>query len=962
MTGKTISHYKILAKVGEGGMGVVYKAEDTKLKRPVALKFLAPHLLEDEEARKRFHREAQAAAALHHPNVCTIHEIGEADGQTFLAMAFLEGESLDNKIEQAPLTLKVALEIARQIALGLEAAHEKGVVHRDIKPGNVMIDAKGQVTVMDFGLALLTEGSKLTKFDTTVGTVAYMSPEQARGVEVDHRTDIWALGCVLYEMTCGQRPFRGVYDQALLYEIAHEQPEPLTGVRSGVPMELEWMVDKCLAKDREERYHDAKDLILDLTNLSKKLASGRSTILKGRAGLSGGGPVASSLQSAADAERPPAASAPAAADQASGHPLVKYHVVEQLSGAGDSVVYDAEDTERKRSVSIRILPREAARKSESLERRYPLLRTSLLAACCLLIISAGVNLSSWLGSPPEVPETPLRRFALPVEGPQVRDVAISPDGRHIAYTRGAGAAARELWIWDLDRLTPRKIETASAAVRPFWSPNSDFVAFGAVQQQELKKVSVHGGPASTICSTLAGFIGGTWSQDGSSVVFSSRSEVGLRLYEVPAQGGTAKPLFEPQESEQQLDHVAPHFLPNQGGSRVLLFAKGPRSANHEIVVLDLESGRQDALTPGSRPVYSPTGHIVYESENALWALPFSAETLRATGEPFPVSGSGSVASVAHDGTLVYLHGDETGLQQLIWRDRKGQKLGTIGAPQPQINVPVLSPDGNQVVVQARENENTDVWVHEVARGLKRRLTFDPENENRPTWTPQGDKISFSSVRNGNLDVFIKPADGSGEAEPLLATPVNEWGYEWSADGKYLVGSGEGKLWYLRAEEGGNGYEKVMFLDTSFDAVGPDLSPDAKFLAYESNESGRYEVYVQPFPQGGAKWQVSTNGGTGPRWHGDGKEIFYVEGDTVMAVSVTTSPTFSPGAAQPLFQDQTALEDRGQRYDVTPEGQRFVVVETLGADDASQAIHVVQNWYEEFRDREQDYGMRYAPLG
>ena len=508
MIGQTISHYKITQKLGEGGMGVVYKAEDTKLKRSVALKFLAPHLLQDEEARKRFHREAQAAAALNHPNVCTIHEIGEADGKTFLAMAFIEGESLDKRIEQSPLPLKDALEIARQTASGLEAAHEKGVVHRDIKPGNVMIGAKGQVTVMDFGLALLTEGSKLTQLDATVGTVAYMSPEQAVGAEVDHRTDIWALGCVLYEMACGQRPFRGVYDQALLYEIAHEQPEPLTGVRTGVPMELEWIVDKCLAKDRDERYHDAKNLILDLTTLSKKLASGRSAIAKTRAGL--GKPGGSALQSAAEAGRPPAAPAAAAAGQeASGHPLIKYHVIEEVARQDDSVVYEAEDTDRKRSVSIRILPREAARKIEGLERRYPLLRTSLLIACCLLIVAGAVNLSSWLGSPPEGPETPVRRFALPVEGAQIQEVAISPDGRHIAYTTGA-VPSKELWIWDLDRLTPRKIETARAAAFPFWSPNSDFVAFRSVGvgQRELKKVSVHGGPASIICSTNAGFLGG----------------------------------------------------------------------------------------------------------------------------------------------------------------------------------------------------------------------------------------------------------------------------------------------------------------------------------------------------------------------------------------------------------------------------------------------------------------------
>ncbi len=280
MVGQTISHYRITAKLGEGGMGVVYKAEDMKLGRPVALKFLAAHLLKDEEANKRFHREAKAAASVHHPNVCPVYEIGEEEGQTFLAMAFIEGDSLDKKIEQGPLKILEALDIAQQIANGLEAAHEKGVVHRDIKPGNVMVDEKGHVTVMDFGLALLTEGSKLTKFDTTLGTFAYMSPEQAEGAEVDHRTDIWALGCVLYEMVCGQRPFKGLYDQALVYEILNEEHEPITGVRAGVPMELEVYVAKCLSKDREERYKDAGDLVVDLKSLHKKMESGRSAIVR----------------------------------------------------------------------------------------------------------------------------------------------------------------------------------------------------------------------------------------------------------------------------------------------------------------------------------------------------------------------------------------------------------------------------------------------------------------------------------------------------------------------------------------------------------------------------------------------------------------------------------------------------------------------------------------------------------
>ena len=296
-----ISHYKVTAKIGGGGMGVVYKAEDTKLERTVALKFLAPHLLEDEEAHKRFHREAKAAAGLSHPNICTIHEISEEGGQTFLVMELIEGESLDKKIERGPLSLKEALGFARQVADGLAAGHAKGVVHRDIKPRNLIVTPEGRVKILDFGLALLTEGSKLTKFDTMVGTVAYMSPEQAQGMEVDSRTDLWALGCVLYEMVRGQRPFQGVYHQALVYEIVNQEPEPLTGVRTGVPMELEWIVGKCLAKDREDRYNHAEDMMLDLRTLAEKLKLGGSTILRtgvavGDAGTRQAAPVQGSAE------------------------------------------------------------------------------------------------------------------------------------------------------------------------------------------------------------------------------------------------------------------------------------------------------------------------------------------------------------------------------------------------------------------------------------------------------------------------------------------------------------------------------------------------------------------------------------------------------------------------------------------------------------------------------------------
>ena len=334
MIGSTISHYKITEKLGEGGMGVVYKAEDTNLKRPVALKFLAAHLLGDEEIKARFRREAEAAASLNHPNICTVHEIAEANGRTFIAMAFLEGEGLDKKIEAGPLKLKDALDIAIQAAKGLQAAHEKGIVHRDVKPANLMLTGSGSkllVTIMDFGLALLADRSKLTRLDETMGTVTYMSPEQTYGMDLDHRTDIWSLGVVIYEMVTGQQPFKGHYDKAVMYSITNEEPEPMTALRTGIPMELEILVNKCLAKETEERYQHTDELLLDLQGLRKKIESGSSTIFKAQV----------PSQTAATQSTSPA--------QLADHPLIKYRVIEDLGLRGYSSAYRAEDTELHRS-------------------------------------------------------------------------------------------------------------------------------------------------------------------------------------------------------------------------------------------------------------------------------------------------------------------------------------------------------------------------------------------------------------------------------------------------------------------------------------------------------------------------------------------------------------------------------------------------------------------------------------
>ena len=456
MIGRTISHYEITEKLGEGGMGVVYKAEDTKLKRAVALKFLSAHLLSNEEAKTRFFREAQAAAALDHPNICTVYEIDEVEGHTFIAMAHLDGETLDHKITAGPLPFDDVFDIAIQIARGLEAAHRKSIFHRDIKPANIMLVDQGSgrlIKIMDFGLAQLSERSKLTELETALGTMAYMSPEQTEAAGTDQRTDLWALGCVTYEMISARLPFRGDYSQAVQYSILHEAPEPLTGLRTGVPMELEWIVDKCLAKRREDRYPEASALILDLSTLRKKLEAGRSTVPRtGRPHpLSDVG-----TRAAAPAPTPASVQTPAQGTQAEttadpGHPLVRYHVIEDLVTQGDSVAYRAEDTQLKRSVTINVVPESAARSAQKRRR----LKDRILYATVFVLLAAVAVM--WLGGPAFRGPKPLRRFALtPSVGVNTgvfeRNVAISPNGRHVAFV--APGADGRLWVQEAVKKFP----------------------------------------------------------------------------------------------------------------------------------------------------------------------------------------------------------------------------------------------------------------------------------------------------------------------------------------------------------------------------------------------------------------------------------------------------------------------------------------------------------------------------
>jgi serine/threonine protein kinase len=883
LIGRTIGHYKVLSKLGEGGMGVVYRAEDTKLKRPVALKFLAAHLLGNNEIKERFRREAEAAAALSHSNIAVIYEIDESDDRSFIAMEFIEGPTVGERVTEGPLKLEEVLDVSIQSAQGLQAAHERGVVHRDIKSANLMVTPEGQVKIMDFGLAQLAERSRLTETTTVLGTPSYMSPEQAMGKKTDRRTDIWSLGVVLYEMVAGKLPFRGERQEAIVYGITNEDPEPVTALRAGLPMELEWIIGKALAKEPDERYQRADELLVDLRGLKKKLESGKSTIRRSKTTSQ----IGVALPSAGQVQR--------------------------------------------------------------WERRKQTMLLGIASLAVLLALAFAFTRSP-------IAEAPLRRFILPANGVPTLP-SISPNGQHVAYLTAPMTNDGVLWVQDLDQGQPRAV-FGPAFFRsgpPAWSPDSKLIAFRS--RAEIKKISVGGGPAVTVCEAPG--LAFTWMPDGQSIGLSVEGQ----LHQVPSRGGSPEPWLEPQMEGRRVMQFA--FFGLEEGIDKLLYVEGRQPRDAEIFAFDRASGRHEKLAAGRDPTYALSGHVVYENIDppGIWAVPFSVKTMKASGDPFQVAKNGERPSVALDGTLAYLEvPPSSGLAQLVWRDRKGNKLGTIGQPQDKrILNATLSPDGRRVAVAGEEDGNQDVWIHEVGRPVKTKVTTHEAPDMWPVWSPTGETIAFVSGRSGGRDLYLKNADGTGEATVLLSTPeAAEYLCGWSRDGKILLGyrmrrpgAGlqTGDIFYLKQKEDGSGYDEVPFSQTSAVELVPQLSPNGRFLAYISNESVRNEVYVQSFPQGGGRRRVSVNGGLAPRWRADGKELFYVENaDTLMAVRVSVSPALTLSAPESLFSSRGLFGLL--HYDVTPDGEKFVLSEKLNAEEEAPAtVRVVQNWFAEFKGRQ-----------
>lgn len=909
MTGTTIAQYEVLEKLGEGGMGVVYKARDTKLDRFVALKFLPPQspILPPDSA--RFLQEARAAASLNHPNVCSVLDIQEQDGRTFIVMEFVNGQTLRELTggrsagttgsfqaggatlpHNAPIQAKRAIDIGIQVADGLAAAHEKGIVHRDIKPENIMVRKDGIVQVMDFGLAKLRGTSRLTREGSTVGTAGYMSPEQIQGQEADHRSDIFSLGVVLYELFTGELPFKGVHETAVSYEIVNVDPPPMSEVNPDVDPALDAIVLECLAKEPSDRYQSVAELAKDLRRTKRE--SSRQRV---------------SRVSAVRAVAPPGSAIRPAPIQEPAAPAVE--------------------------------PDERARRARFF---WPSLAT-------LFLITAGV-LGYLYGTAASQVEPPVEFvIPLPTKGSfEPSPPAISPDGRTIAYTFRDSTGRTLLWVRSLSSATPRALEGTEEASFPFWSPDNKSIGFFSVGK--LKKVEMGGGSPQTVCDAADGR-GGSWGSTG-VIVFAPGYNTGLS--QVSASGGSAPtPATQLDTANQAATHRFPWFLPD--GRRFIYYSRSATGEQSGLYLASLEDTRGKFLCDSrTNAQYAPPGYLLYIREKSLVAHRFDPDRGECSGDPVSVSEDvgyrqnwGAAAfAVSQNGVLVIASGG-SGERELIWVERTGKLLSQTGVSGMVFDL-ALSPDEKRVVFRKLDasTRNQDLWLLDLARSTQSRFTFDPAIDDDPVWSPDGTTIAFDTQPNGLSNLQTKAATGAGRQELLLRSPVSNYTLDWSRDGRYIVYQQDdprtkGDLWLLPM----TGEKKpVAYLQTEFDETDARFSPDGQWLAYASDENGKYEVFIQHVPRTGGKWQVSVSGGAGPSWRRDGKELYYLAPDKkLMAVDIRINgSSIEAGIPIPLFETTVDTYAAPNRYASSIDGRRFLVNNSGDAAN-TRPITVVLHW-------------------
>ena len=897
MIGTSVSHYRILEKLGEGGMGIVYKAQDIKLDRFVALKFLPPHVAASSDDKARFLQEARVVASLAHPNICTIHSIEEENGKAFIVMEYVEGKTLKDLDQNVPL--RQAIEIGTQVADGLAAAHEKGIVHRDIKPDNIMIHKDGRVQIMDFGLAKLRGVSRLTKEGTTVGTAGYMSPEQVQGHETDHRTDIFSLGVVLYELFTGESPFKGVHETAITYEIVNVDPVPLSTVKPDIDARLDAIVLECLEKEPSERYQSVAEVGKELRRFKRESSRQRVSRMTTTRGVS-----------------------PALPKQSLGHTanqigLLKF--VDRVRGASGFWI----------GISI------------------------------MFLVAAIVSIIVYNSRTPSVSSEVIRAFIPPPDKFVFSDalggghLAISPDGRTLAFVALDSSCGATLWVRPLNAIAASKLTGTEGAAFPFWSPDNRYIGFFA--HGKLKKIEATGGPATTLCDVVTPR-GGSWNQEG-TIILPLDQATGISL--VSDAGGMPRQITILDSARGEQTHRWPMFLPD--GKHFLYLARttaaGSGGELDALCVASLDGKVHKRLLTGISNVAYAAGHLLYMRENSLMAHPFDPDALELKGDPFPISESVqfnarfSVAtfSVSHTGILVYEGSSGASTPELLLVDTKGRTIVSLGQPEVFVSAR-LSNDSRKIAMDLYDVgvRNSDIWLYEISRGVNTRFTFDSAVEWYPIWSPDGSHVVFSSNRKGHQDMYEKIATGAVNEQPIFESGYDKIPTDWSPDGRFILFQCPGlttklDIWLLPVT---GDRKPTVFLQTEYSESNARFSPDMKWIAYQSDESGTNQIYVRPFPGPGAKWQVSTNGGTIPRWNRNGKELFFLTDGKIMSADVNGSnSTFETGKVK-LFFDPSSMGGTNVR-DMSGDGQT-ILLERPRSRQTSTPLILVVNWDTELK--------------
>ena len=901
LTGKRLGPYEILSAIGAGGMGEVYQAHDTKLGRDVAIKVLPEAFAHDPERLSRFQREAKMLAALNHSNIATIFGLEQFNSTSYLVMELVPGETLQQRIKrEGAIPIDEALAIAKQISEALEAAHEKGIIHRDLKPANVKVTPEGKVKVLDFGLAKAFEGDKsgsdpsnsptlsqaATLQGVILGTAAYMSPEQARGKSVDKRTDIWAFGCVLYELLTGKQAFHGEDITEILAAVVKSEPD-WAALPAAMPGKGRDLLRHCLQKDNRLRLRDAGDAQIEIQD---------------------------------------ALTAPAVTVAATAAPTTR--------GWRGRVAWAAAGVFVLTAIAFAI---------------GFVLRTPNPPQQMRLIAEIGADASLYTAFGPSA--------------------ILSPDGTRLAFLASGADQKRRIYVRSLDQLQATALSGTENATDPFFSPDGQWIGFFA--DGKLKKISVQGGAAVTLCD-VANERGGSWGADG-TIVFTPDLQVPLS--KVSSAGGTPRPLTTLDKQTGEITQRWPQVLP---GGKAVLFASGTHPSSYEdsdIVVYSMASGqRKTVQRGGSYARYLPSGHVVYIHEGALFAVPFDLKRLEVTGQPAlilegvvtaPTNG-GAQFSFSETGNLVYVEGRAGGQNvSIYWMDHQGKFMPLRETPGFYYNL-AFSPDGKRLALEIFDGKRRDIWVYEWERDGLTRLTFAGELNENPIWTPDGQRIAYSSQeKGGTINLWWIRADGAGDAQRLTESKSLHYAGSWRPDGKVLAfsqqspGSTAFDILTLPIEgdekSGWKPGDPKPFVNSAFSEREPAFSPDGRWLAYESNESGSYEVYVRPFPGPGGKWQISTGGGVFPEWFRNGKELFYRTPDSKIMVVTYTGSGDSFHADKPQLWSPGQFTDRGLgnlNFDLHPDGKRFAVLKAPGTGQtaAVNKLNFIFNFFEELRRR------------